>query len=60
MEIRFSSLAQANAVYDVVEHRILTVPTDVGLLPHLEQEEAFELVSFLHRLQPLLKQEGEK
>lgn len=60
MEIEFTSLAQANAVYDVVEHRVLSVPTEIASVPHLEQDEAMELVAFLHRLQTLIRQVGEQ
>ena len=60
MEIEFTSLAQANAVYDVVEHRVLSVPTEIASVPYLEQDEAMELVAFLHRLQALIRQVGEQ
>ena len=57
MEFRFTGPEQACAVYDVVQHRVLTVSKDVSELPYLEQEETFELVSFLHRLEPLIRDE---
>ncbi len=60
MEIEFTSLAQANAVYDVVEHRVLSVPKEIASVPYLEQDEAMELVAFLHRLQALIQQVGEQ
>lgn len=59
MEIRFASLAQANAVYDVVEHRVLSVPPDVTL-PEAEIEEVMELVGFMLRLRPLIEKDPEE
>ena len=60
MEIEFTSLAQAHAVYDVVEHRVLAVPSAIDEVPFLEQDEVMELVSFLYRLQALIGREGEQ
>lgn len=57
MQIQFSSLAQAKAVYDVVEHRVLSVRTNRPL-PEAELEEVMELVAFLHRLKRLIQQEA--
>ena len=54
MEIEFTSLAQAHAVYDVVEHRVLTAPPD-AVLPEPEVDEVMELVGFMLRLSPLIK-----
>ncbi len=60
MEISFSRIEQANAVRDVVEHRILTVPAEVELLPDPEQDEVLDLLVFLHRLRALItKHRGE-
>lgn len=59
MEIEFTSLAQANAVYDVVEHRVLTVPADAEL-PEPEVEEVMDLVGFMLRLSSLIKKDPEE
>ena len=59
VEIEFTSLAQAHAVYDVVEHRVLTVPPE-ALLPEPEVDEVMELVGFMLRLSPLIKNDTEE
>ena len=60
MVITFSRIEQAVAVRDVIEHRVLSVHSDVELLPSLEQEEVIDLVGFLHRLSALIsKHRGE-
>jgi hypothetical protein len=59
VEIEFTSLGQANAVYDVVEHRIITVPTD-GTLPEPEVDEVMELVGFMLRLRPLIEKDRDE
>jgi len=56
--IEFTSLAQANAVYDVVEHRVLAVPPDTEL-PEPEVEEVMNLVGFMLRLNSLIKKDPE-
>ena len=55
MEISFSSVEQAKAVRDVIQYRILSVPTDVGVLPDLEQDEVLDLAAFHHRLEALIE-----
>ena len=59
VEIGFSSIEQASAVYDVVEHRVLSVPIDEALT-ELEIEEVMHLVSFMHRLRPLIEEKPEE
>ena len=60
MEIRFSTVSQARAVRDVVEHRILSVQTDIDQLPELELVEVMDLATFNHRLAALIdSHEGE-
>lgn len=59
MKIEFTSLAQANAVYDVVEHRVLTVPPETEL-PEPEVEEVMDLVGFMLRLSSLIKKDPEE
>ena len=59
MEIEFTSLAQAHAVYDVVEHRVLTVSPD-ATLPESEVAEVMELVGFMLRLSPMIKNDTEE
>lgn len=59
VEIEFTSIAQAQAVYDVVEHRVLTVPPDVEL-PEPEVAEAMELVGFMLRLSPLIQNDDQE
>ena len=51
VEIQFSSLEQAIAVRDVIEHRIQGVPRDITLLPELEVDEVLELVAFHRRIE---------
>ena len=60
VEIGFSSVEQARAVRDVIEHRILSVPMEVDQLSELELTEVMELAMFHHRLAALIdKEEGE-
>ena len=60
VEISFSSVEQARAVRDVIEHRILSVPTEVDQLSELELIEVMDLATFHHRLAALIdKEEGE-
>ena len=54
VEIQFSSLEQAIAVRDVIEHRIQGVPRDITLLPELEVDEVLELVAFHRRIETLI------
>lgn len=60
VKIAFTSPAQAHAVYDVVEHRVLAVPMDIDKVPFLEQDEVMELVTFLHRMQALIRRDAEE
>ena len=59
MEIEFTSLAQANAVYDVVKHSVVTVPTD-ETLPEQEVDEVMDLVGFMLCLRPLIEKDREE
>ena len=54
VEIQFSSLEQAIAVRDVIEHRIQGVPRDITLLPELEVDEVLELVALHRRIEALI------
>ena len=54
VEIQFSSLEQAIAVRDVIEHRIQGVPRDITLLPELEVDEVLDLVAFHRRIEALI------
>lgn len=58
MEISFSSIEQARAVRDVIEHRILSVPTEIDELPEVELIEVMNLATFHHRLGALIDREG--
>ncbi len=47
MQIEFSSLEQAKAVRDVIQHRILAMPTsELEEVPFLELDEAMDLAAF--------------
>ena len=59
MELRFSSIDQAKAVRDVIEHRVLSI-TEIDQLPDLELDEAMDLIAVLHRLQALISRESEE
>ena len=59
MELRFSSIDQAKAVRDVIEHRVLSI-TEIDQLPDLELDEAMDLIAVLHRLQALVSRESEE
>lgn len=60
MQISFSSVTQARAVYDVVEHRVYLVSIDELLTSELELEEVMDLAAFLHRLRSLLNTKWEE
>ena len=60
MQISFSSVTQARAVYDVVEHRVYLVSVDELLTSELELDEVMDLAAFLHRLRSLLNTKGKE
>lgn len=60
VEFWFANSAEAKSVYEVVDHRVMSVPNEMASLSDPEVEEVFRLVGFLHRLKLLIQREGEE
>lgn len=61
MQIEFSSIEQAKAVRDVIQHRVLSFPaTELDEISYLELDEVMDLAAFHHRLQALIVKEVEE